>query len=636
MNDISFLQETWQKIKSLINMNNLAYFMGAAFILAAMERLMYLVRISFDRTGLLLAALALCYAIVFMFVGYKIQHSAQFSIISPLLFTLALFMLSPFIQGIQHHFYLWISYGEKAAYLNRLTEYAAATIGSLVLIYWTKIPFLVMPLLFFTSFFLTSVSDLFTTLDLYAFARGLINIALSIAVLPIFFVMRKKGKEYFALFGYISAMALLQHGIYDLVYNSDYQGPEWLKIMMPFLSTPGGIYWGDLLFRILLAFLVNIGLVTIALRCRNYVFLIFGALGTVGYFISMLRKSFDIFNFHAGLPLILSFLAISILLLTVLGVTNKTNKKISPKIALCAYIIGTSLLLAAAFAYNPFWLKTSSHALFLSVITIFYAGIFMWMGHRLLLSEKYTYSGLSFTLAISMVPYFVYGILRYIGLETNGEWSYYIARAGHFNVIYLTPLTLSATTLIATLITMYLTRSSLLMIPLFISAWFLCTRSYLLLSHSSTNIIFGLCMILLAYFIDRKKKKNFAFWGYLGGILVIQLGLAEFANLNRLIFGSARSLYALDLAICLSTNLFFVLLGITFNNKVISILSMLATLIFASILIDNLLGGIISAPLLLSFMGITIILCTIWYVKNQEKINRVTQRLMPKALLKYR
>ena len=55
MNDIYFLKDTWGKIKSLLSINNITYFIGAAFILFAMERLMYLVRISYDRTGLLLS-----------------------------------------------------------------------------------------------------------------------------------------------------------------------------------------------------------------------------------------------------------------------------------------------------------------------------------------------------------------------------------------------------------------------------------------------------------------------------------------------------------------------------------------------------------------------------------------------------
>ncbi len=167
--------------------------------------------------------------------------------------------------------------------------------------------------------------------------------------------------------------------------------------------------------------------------------------------------------------------------------------------------------------------------------------------------------------------------------------------------------------------------------PIAFSLWYLSIDSVPLLLRSAeidnrlVSVFFGLAMIVVTYFIDRKTKDDYAFWGYLFGMLTFWGGLT-------FLLDSSSELS--KFSYCLS-NVFLIVTSVWLERKVFIIFGSLGVFGYLSYLSFSIFSGSILFPFVLSFLGLAIIFLAIKYQKNMFVINEKIKKLIPASLLRY-
>ncbi len=636
MNNNYFSQESLEKVKSLFSAVNIAYYLGAFLVIAAMMWFMSLVHY-----GLGLSCLALIYSLVFILVGRKLWFSDKFNMAGGLFFTLAVCMAYPFVYGVQQYMGFLPVFGNFTTinYINQIILYAAVALSSLVMLYFVRFSVLMVPLIYSLWSLVTWISAAFSGFDNFTLNRGLVQVLFSFGVLLSAYVLDKKREKYFAFWGYVGGMIAFQYGLYDL--SSCYLLWNWGNTTDP--STGSVIFSLGRLTGLATGFFVNILLMLISMRFNNKIIAIFGCFGAIWYYFSVIWEYFSLDYTTVARSLVISLTGIIIFVLA--DVYRKNREKFGYSVNISrlsllsiVYYAGvlfilnslSSVAILLAWDYLP-----SGSALAIALVSLVYMLLFMLLGYRAWFSGKYKIGGeILFTLAICMVPIFVYAVLRFAGF--GPYWNYHIESAtpGHYYYIGdFMPLFVSAATLIASLIMLYFVRFSLLAVPIIISLWYMFIVSRYGYLSGWPAIIFGAVILLISYFVDCRTKEKFAFWGYIGGMIALQFGFERLVPVLYLFGGLPRN--TAGFIICFLIYLMLMLISVLLDNKVTLVFSIIGALAYYFTLAECLFRGTIGVPLAISLMGISVFLLTIFYVKNREKIDNEIQSLIPKFILVY-
>lgn len=187
-------------------------------------------------------------------------------------------------------------------------------------------------------------------------------------------------------------------------------------------------------------------------------------------------------------------------------------------------------------------------------------------------------------------------------------------------------------TIALTSLTLYWIRFPILSIPLYFSLGFMCLDllPFLLANssvrtddvHTWVSLVFGLCVMLTAWWIDRRTKNDFAFWGYLFGSLS---------------FWSALSFIDWDFktewghfGYCL-INALMVLVGPILNRVVFVIFGTMGIATYLGMLAHRLFGKSPLFPFVLSTIGLGVIVLGIIFQYHAPKIRPVVFRFFRKA-----
>jgi hypothetical protein len=184
------------------------------------------------------------------------------------------------------------------------------------------------------------------------------------------------------------------------------------------------------------------------------------------------------------------------------------------------------------------WLMTSAWEEFggagIFAIAVTYATVFVLFGAKLWHRDGLKVpGGLLITMAVCMTPLAVYGIQRWTGLwgfDDPGAYKDFHRwiRGGWF--------TIEIATIAAGLIALKFFRFPFLTAPIAFTLWYMSMDLTPILADSVTasvghlrklvSVWFGLAMIVGAYLIDQRTKRDFAFWGYLFGMTAFWCGLS--------------------------------------------------------------------------------------------------------------
>jgi hypothetical protein len=254
------------------------------------------------------------------------------------------------------------------------------------------------------------------------------------------------------------------------------------------------------------------------------------------------------------------------------------------------------------------------------------AGYVFWYRKKIFIA-----GGLFYTMAVSMTPLIVYGFERALGVWPMDNPDAY----QNFHVwINGSWLMMELATIGVGLIVLAFIRFPFLTMPVAFAFWYLSMDLTPLFFGKNdftwnekliTSAIVGLIILIVSYIVDRVLKEDFAFWGYLFGLLAFWGGLSMMNSGSEL----NKFLYCM-LNVCL------MILSIWLGRRVFMVFGGLGVFGYLGYLSYHVFEDSLLFPFALSFLGILLIVCAILYQKYEKRIIKLVNAVMPKALQRFR
>lgn len=191
-----------------------------------------------------------------------------------------------------------------------------------------------------------------------------------------------------------------------------------------------------------------------------------------------------------------------------------------------AYYFGAVLIMAAmGWLLNDAWDRLGAAALTIIAsvycLGFFLAGRWLWSSKELRIP-----GGLLLTVAVWMVPLVVFGVENLLGWWPGLDPGHY---RGYFSWIKGGWFLMEVATVLAGLVVLHFFRFPFITFPIAFGLWFMSMDLAPLLfgvedhvpreTRRLVSMVFGLVMLAGAYVVDRRTKEDFAFWGYLFGLM---------------------------------------------------------------------------------------------------------------------
>ena len=311
------------------------------------------------------------------------------------------------------------------------------------------------------------------------------------------------------------------------------------------------------------------------------------------------------------------------------SVTHKTRSKFNG--ANVAYYFGAMLVISAmTWFMTTAWNDFVGWGIFL--IAIAYAAIFVLLGCNLWFKQRLEVpGGLLYTLAVCMTPLAIFGLQNATGLWLQGAQDDY---TDFYHWVKGSWIFMGIGTLIAGVVALKYVRFPFLLAPISFVLWYMSMDLTPILFGKDSyswderlwfSLIFGLGMIIVAYMIDRRTQKDYAFWLYLFGSFSFWSGLG-------VLFNSWRSGPTLDELVFLGINLLFMVIAILLQRRVLMVFASIGVFSYIGMLATKVFASSALFPVVLSGIGLTIIFFGVFYQKNHKRIESSISALVPDGM----
>lgn len=297
------------------------------------------------------------------------------------------------------------------------------------------------------------------------------------------------------------------------------------------------------------------------------------------------------------------------------------------------YYFGALLIIfGMGWFLNEAWDKSGGKALFtlglVYVILFTIASYICWFKKDLKIA-----GGLLATVAVCMVPVMIFGFQKMTGI-----WPVYYGdklsdptgyRAYHV-LVKTSWLYMELGTILAGIIFLRFIKFPFLTAPIFLSLWYMSMDLTPLIygrldftwhERKIVSAIFGFIILAISYFVDRRTKEDYAFWGYLFGMVAFWGGLSlleSTSELNKFIY------------FCL--NLFFIGLAVLFDRKIFVICGALGSIGYLGHLANKVFKDYLSFPIIVTIVGLIIIILGVKYQKNKTRVDKSIMGIVPKFI----
>lgn len=309
---------------------------------------------------------------------------------------------------------------------------------------------------------------------------------------------------------------------------------------------------------------------------------------------------------------------------------EKNQDSLSYAFSKWLYYFGALIIISAMT-----WMMTLSTELFggaaLFLISIIYGALFIFLGSKLWKKQGIkTPAGLLITAAVCMVPLAIYGLEVYLDLWPKQEEGNY---QNYFSYIHKNYVLMEIGTIIAGLVALRFFSFPFLTFPIFFSAWFLSMDilpfffgKEILWSHREwVSLFFGTVVLMISYLIQRYKKMDYAFWGYLFGTLLFWGSLTSLNFTLGQKWDMQKSVFFIYFMI----NIVLMFLSILLRVKVLMVVGVLGVYVYFSYLSYTVFENSVLFPFVMSFIGLSIVYLGILYQKNGDKIERKIRAFFP-------
>ena len=235
--------------------------------------------------------------------------------------------------------------------------------------------------------------------------------------------------------------------------------------------------------------------------------------------------------------------------------------------------------------------------------------------------------GLLFTMAVSMTPLAIYGLDRLTGMWPQGDPGVY---HGYHVWVKGSWLFMEVGTIIAGLVALRFVRFPFLTAPIALSLWYMSMDLTPLLFGKMeftwderlwVSLCFGLAVLVVSYLVDRRTKDDYAFWGYLFGMMAFWGGLSlmeSHSELNRFLY-------------CL-INVGLMFLSVFLRRRVFIVFGSMGVFGYLGYLAYRVFRDSLLFPFALSLLGSFVIYLGVRYQRNREAIERFMLTRVPMGI----
>jgi hypothetical protein len=291
------------------------------------------------------------------------------------------------------------------------------------------------------------------------------------------------------------------------------------------------------------------------------------------------------------------------------------------------YYFGAMIVIfAMGWFANSIWERFGGGGLL--VIALTYMAAFVAIGTALWRKWEYKVpGGLFITMAVCMIPLAVYGFQQWTGwwvVEEPGRYKDFFSwvRSGWF--------VMEVATIVGGCLALKYVRFPFLTAPIFFALWFLSMDITPLLFGDTGNqwdhqmlvsAWFGIGVLVVAYVTDITSREDFAFWGYLFGVVTFWIGVSKLNSASEL----ENFFYLL-------INIGLILLSVLLKRSVFLVFGSIGVLVYITSLFDRYFSNSAWFPIILSLVGLAVIYIGVTYHKNRAKIDAFILNLIPSRL----
>lgn len=303
---------------------------------------------------------------------------------------------------------------------------------------------------------------------------------------------------------------------------------------------------------------------------------------------------------------------------------SRPEQQASFQLAHVAYYFGALLIIAAmGWLLTEAWMSIGNQALL--VIAAAYMVFFTLAGRALWQRGLQIPGGLLGAVAVSLTPLLVFAFEQLTGLWVSNDvqddyHQYYILVQGGW-------LAMEVATLLFGLVMLRLLPFPFIVMPMAIALWFMSMDLTEVLygqwfdwaQRRLVSVWFGLVVLLAALWVDGRTDKDYAFWGYLAGLLAFWGGLSLMDSDSE--WGKA--------AYCL-INLVLMGFAVLLRRPVFMVFGALGVAGYLGYLSHHIFGDSLLFPLVLTLIGLGIA-----YQKRREALTSALRESLPPALLRF-
>jgi len=306
------------------------------------------------------------------------------------------------------------------------------------------------------------------------------------------------------------------------------------------------------------------------------------------------------------------------------------QKKDAPKfdIVHVAYYFGAFIIMSAmGWFMNDAWNEFGGGGL--AAIATLYALGFVLAGRHFWFREGLKVpGGLLFTLAVWMTPLAVFGFEKMMGWWPQADPGTY---RDYYHWIKGGWCFMEIGTVLAGLIALKFVKFPFLTFPIAFALWFMSMDLTPLLfggdqyvnfeTRKFVSLYFGLIVLIATYLVDRRSKEDFAFWGYLFGLLAFWGGLSMMESTSEL----SKFTYCL-------INLTLIMISVLFQRKVFIVFGAIGVFGYIGHLAEKVFADSLLFPVALCVIGCLIMFFGIQYQRHYKSIETYLANAIPDNL----
>lgn len=297
------------------------------------------------------------------------------------------------------------------------------------------------------------------------------------------------------------------------------------------------------------------------------------------------------------------------------------------QLAHVAFYFGALLIMGAmGWLLSEAWMRIGDSAL-LSIALAYIA--LLTVGGLVLQRRGQTIpGGVLAAVAVSIVPLAVFALERITGL-----WPLDDAQTHYHNYYTYVQggwLLMEAATVLGGLLMLRLIPFPFIVMPIALALWFMSMDltewvygdQFNWEQRQQVSVWFGLGLLLLFLGIDGRTRQDFAFWGYLAGLLAFRGGLSSMESASEL----GKALYCL-------INLGLIAAAVLLRRPMFMVFGALGVAAYLGYLAYDVFADSLLFPVVLTLIGLGVIGLGLLYQKHRDRLSTRLRAALPQGLL---